>query len=369
MNSQEISISVEKTLDLIQNLIETKQGDPGRLRYIFESLQKGRPLFNSDRVYLERKIHAKTEILPPKPPSGRDELVKAIKKIIDWKVGDPGRLNYMLSAVKKGKELFQTDLNYLDKKLESLPKRRIKRIHPTMQKVPPIPEIEPEPKFEKSKTPESDITREFVIHLKADLKEAREIISNLKTELNSAHEIIRHLELKLIRQKQEMQNIKERKLAKKESIQDPAEFEDVQRSISDEEKAIHKQREISEDIKQQRVKLNQLVSYREEYEKRVRREQDMLNKQIKEENQRIVEKDKLVDELTRKQEEIKQSRAEREVILEQIKREQSKLEDELGRQRKELEKAKKEYDKLSKSSKNEDKSSDSKNKNNNSKKD
>ena len=76
MNSEDNWLPVGKTLELINNLIETKQGDPGRLKYIFESLQKGKPLFKTDQKYLEKKIHAKTIVEPPKPPSKLEENLK-----------------------------------------------------------------------------------------------------------------------------------------------------------------------------------------------------------------------------------------------------------------------------------------------------
>ena len=349
MNSQEISITVSKTLELITKLIETKQGDPGRLRYIFESLQKGKPLFKTDQSYIERKIHAQIIIEPPKSPSKREDLIKSIKRLIDWKAGDPGRLRYMFSTVSKGNQLFKTDQKYLEIKLKTI-KRGTPR---TRQEPKQKPSPKTMPKFEEIKPQESTITLDFVNHLKTDLKEARENISKLKIELGNAHEIIRHLELKIIRQKQELQNLKEGKVSETYEVYDNSELREIGQKISQEEKRIHKQKAASDELKQQRIKLNQLISYREEYEKRVDREKEILDQHIKEENQRIAKKDKLVDNLTKKQDEIKRSRAEREIILEQIKLDQKKLEDELSRQKRELEKSKKEYDDLVKRDQNE----------------
>ena len=58
MNSTENAISVIQTLDRIKQLIENEQGDPGRLRYIYEFIRKGKSLYRSDRQYLEKKINA-----------------------------------------------------------------------------------------------------------------------------------------------------------------------------------------------------------------------------------------------------------------------------------------------------------------------
>lgn len=71
-----ITIS-EELIEHVLYLIDAKKGDSGRLNYILSMLQDGRPLYISDRKYLESLIS--TYIEPSKRKSGPQQSVEELK--------------------------------------------------------------------------------------------------------------------------------------------------------------------------------------------------------------------------------------------------------------------------------------------------
>ena len=385
MNSTENTISVVQTLDRIKQLIENEQGDPGRLRYIYEFIQKGKSLYRSDRQYLEKKIHAEIVFEKPTPPSKEDELANSIQKLLHLRIGFPERLQFMLNRIRKNKPIFESDRKYLEKKLEQVPskfkkskKSSIKFVLP--HKIPTLKEESitksqlPDPIAAKSQE-EIKIANEKISKLQQELSESRnqivrsetsesksqkteellkiadEKIIKLQQELTESKETIRTLETTIEQKNKEIANKDEeiQKLMKKYSQMlentslENIELDKLKEKILDETEKIDKQKLMSEQIKVQKEKLEQLISYRKEYENRVIKEKELLENQIKFENQKIAEKDKIVEDLTKKQEQLERNRIERETILEQVKQEQIRLEEEISRQKEELERAKAEY--------------------------
>lgn len=341
-----------QTLEEVKKLIETQGGDPGRLRYIYEFLQKGRQLYRSDRIYLEHKLQAEITIELPKPPSKQEELMKNIQKLLELKIGFPERLQFMKKCLEKNKPLFKTDQKYLEEKLQSIPKKlqRRTKIQPqkfvlpkdiqTQERKPFVPKFIP--KFTRS-----EFSDDYVNQLKTELFTAKETIQKLNSELEIAKNTIREQETIIESQKQQLIELKKGILRPEEQkIPKSPEIEEIEKKILEETNKIEEQKSISEQIAKQKEKLNELISYREEYENRVNREKEILDEQIKIEKEKIAEKDKLVEKLTKQQEELNQSRAEREVILNQIKQEQETVDKEIERQQRELEKAKAEYEDL-----------------------
>ncbi|MDE1764340.1 MAG: hypothetical protein KGH88_08885 [Thaumarchaeota archaeon] len=67
----------DELIEHVLYLIDTKKGDNGRLNYILSMLQDGRPLYISDRKYLESLIS--TYIEPSKRKSGQQQSVEELK--------------------------------------------------------------------------------------------------------------------------------------------------------------------------------------------------------------------------------------------------------------------------------------------------
>ena len=130
-------ISTPDAILRIKKLIETKQGDAGRLQYISERLQNGKKLFHSDHIYLTNKISAEVIPIQIKEPTEYDEKIKDVKRLIGLKFGDPGRLRYILQTLEKNKELYHSDEVYLNNKIEQFNQyTEGKRIRKRIRKTP-----------------------------------------------------------------------------------------------------------------------------------------------------------------------------------------------------------------------------------------
>ena len=111
------SMEIHKKIMLVEKLIESGEGDTGRLNYIRECLEKHKPLFKTDQRYLEQKLEAITPTPAELPTS--DNRLSSIKQMLDLGFGDKGRITHIFETLKNGKNLFKSDQIYLEKKLEA----------------------------------------------------------------------------------------------------------------------------------------------------------------------------------------------------------------------------------------------------------
>ena len=105
-------LTVLKTIEKIEKLIEENSGDIGRLQHIVDFLKKKKPLYNTDRMYLESKINA--EIVFEEKTIKKESESEQIKKLMDSGKGDPGRLEHIQIMLKKKKNLYESDKKYLE---------------------------------------------------------------------------------------------------------------------------------------------------------------------------------------------------------------------------------------------------------------
>ncbi len=281
MSSEIPQISTPDAILRIKKLIETNQGDPGRLRYISETLQKGKKLFHSDQIYLNKKISADVIPIQIKKPEEPNEKLQTVKKLIALKFGDPGRLQYILQCLQSNKKLYHTDENYLELKNEqflrfSEGKRLKRRIRPS-----PKPETYEEPVSEKIEEkpvtpPPQDIPEKL-----QEIEEA--VLSPKPKETSDLFDLL-------------------------------DESPRVNLDIEKEREKISKIKHDHEQIKVQRDELSQLIAYRQEYEIKINREKEILENEIKIEQEKVKEKDKLVEELIKNQSKLIQTKTEREVF-------------------------------------------------------
>ena len=100
-------LSVLVTFDKFEKLIDEYSGDIGRLEHIVDFLKKEKPLYNTDRIYLESKINA--EIIFEEKIIKKVSESEQIKKLTDSGKGDPGRLEHIQIMLKKNKNLYESD--------------------------------------------------------------------------------------------------------------------------------------------------------------------------------------------------------------------------------------------------------------------
>ena len=80
-------LTVLDTIEKIEKLIDENSGDIGRLEHIVDFLKKEKPLYNTDRIYLESKINA--EIIFEEKIIKKESETEQIKKLTESGKGDP----------------------------------------------------------------------------------------------------------------------------------------------------------------------------------------------------------------------------------------------------------------------------------------
>jgi len=310
-------ISTPDAILRIKKLIQNNQGDPGRLQYIAERLQNGKKLFHSDHLYLTNKISADVIPIELKKPSEFDGKIKDAKRLLAFNFGDPGRLRYIIQTLERNKPLYNSDEIYLNEKMEQFHDftegKKLKKSIRTRFKVPePIEEIqEPIKEPEKPRVyPAQDIPERL-----QEIEEA--VLSKEPKRTSDLFDLI-------------------------------DDTSDVDIEIQEEREKISKLKHNHEQIKIQHDELSQLIAYRLEYEQKINHEKEILEKEIKIEQEKVKEKDELVAQLIKNQSKLLQSKTEREVLLEQIKIDKEKSDKELAKMLKELEELKEEYEELQK---------------------
>ncbi|MDH3278421.1 MAG: hypothetical protein OEM21_10025 [Nitrosopumilus sp.] len=319
MSTELQRISTHDGILRIKKLIQNNQGDKGRLEYIAETLQKGKPLFHSDQIYLNKKILADVSPAEIKKPTETDKKIKKVKRLISLRFGELGRLRYILQNLQSGKKIYHSDENYVELKTkEFLQFSEGKRLRRKIGAVIPT-----SPKPEKME----------------------EIFYEPPTELPKEQSIIQQPDIP-----KRLQEIEEAVLSKQKESSDLVDLlEDSSRvnlAIDIERQKINRLKSDHEKLKVQRDELSQLIAYRQEYEIKINHEKEILEKEIKMEQEKVNEKDKLVAELIKNQSKIIQTKTEREVLMKQIEIEKKKSDMDLAEEQNELKKVKKLYEVL-----------------------
>ena len=92
-------LTLSQTIENVQSLIDSGNGDPGRLYHILECLKNNKTLYHSDQNYLEKKLESSFSLEDkPEPATGSDVLPK-IQELINSGIGDPGRLQHIYDMI------------------------------------------------------------------------------------------------------------------------------------------------------------------------------------------------------------------------------------------------------------------------------
>ena len=121
--AQSEHLSLSQTISKVDALINSGNGDAGRLFYILEFLKNNKPLYRSDKIYLENKLQStfsvEDELIE------ENELLPRIKELIDSGNGDPGRLQSIYDTLSNNKQLYNSDADYLESKLHPITEKTI----------------------------------------------------------------------------------------------------------------------------------------------------------------------------------------------------------------------------------------------------
>ncbi len=109
------TLTPQETRAFVESLIAEGKGDHGRLTYILSVLNSGRTLYHSDQKYLDAKLAHQIGL---EEKIKVDESVESkIKKLITSGKGDTGRLQFILESIQNGKPLYKSDQSYLEGKI------------------------------------------------------------------------------------------------------------------------------------------------------------------------------------------------------------------------------------------------------------
>ena len=179
----------------IQRLIDSENGDIGRLRFILEILTKRDMIYNSDKKYLENKFGSKFILKQPEINSKKEEnVLKLIPKIMELGLGDPDRLKFIYQTLKKGKSLYKSDQKYLNSKfqiMKNILKKRYQKVGLVSEtRVKSYSRLITTEKLDKPSTPKPII---HIIDLNlSELKEIEsqgKIVAKLEEQIKSLPEI------------------------------------------------------------------------------------------------------------------------------------------------------------------------------------
>jgi len=110
-----VSLTPEETRAFVEKLMISGKGDPGRLNHILTILREGRRLYDSDQKYLDSKLSQ--EIGIQEKLKVEENVITKVQRLVTSGAGDVGRLQFILESLKQGKTLYRSDQQYLEAKI------------------------------------------------------------------------------------------------------------------------------------------------------------------------------------------------------------------------------------------------------------
>jgi len=285
-------LSLSQTISKVDTLIDSGNGNAGRLYHILEFLKNNRPLYHSDKIYLENKLESSFSV--EEESVEENKLLPRIKDLIDSGNGDPGRLQYIYDTLSNNKLLYHSDADYLESKLHPTIKETIV-VEPPKNPTPEIPKITKEIVESKpTQKPKGVLPKGW----------SQDIVSDDK--------------------------------------------ENIIKNIEEEQQKIKTQEKITDEINQQRTNLSQLISHRKEYEHKITQEKSSLESQIKEERVRIETQTNISNEIIAQKDELEKVKKERALVIDKIALGKNKISKDLLTQKRQLVQVQLEQEKIEK---------------------
>ena len=303
------SLTLSQTIEKVESMIDTGNGDSGRLYHILESLKNNKALYRSDRTYLESKLDAEFS-LKDEPSHTPTDLLQKITLMIDSGLGDAGRLQHIYDMISNNKILYHSDQKYLEQKLDSL-------AHPnSAQILPGTDSVQlPKHKQEPAKIPTQKVD---TLPPKPTPEKPVQLSDKLRGTMPKGWT----------------------------PPTDSTDLTGIYEKIKTEEQKLEDQKRMHDEINLQRSKLSQLILNRQEYEKQVKLEQSNLALQIKREQERIANQAHFSEEITSQKKELEKIKSERDDILKKISEEKAQIIREIEQQKKQLAQAQLEQEEI-----------------------
>ncbi|NDB63628.1 MAG: hypothetical protein EB170_07155 [Nitrosopumilaceae archaeon] len=277
------SLTVQETRAFVEKLMASGKGDPGRLAHILTILREGRQLYNSDKRYLDEKFSQ--EIGLQEQLKVDEDVITKTQKLITSGAGDTGRLQFILESLKKGKTLYKSDEQYLESKLGQ------KINYDTILSA----------KHDSDKT--IDVLKSQVSWANQKIASLESVIQEKMVQLQSAHK-------------------PQGTLPKGHTTQS---LDQIQRELAQEEANLSREKTEAERIKIEQSKLTQIILDRKEFEKQVAMEKENIKTQIEQERQNMETQNRLVEQIKAQEAQLETARRERDGIISQLQKEQADI--------------------------------------------
>ncbi|HSB84468.1 MAG TPA: chromosome segregation protein SMC [Nitrosarchaeum sp.] len=295
-------------INKIQDLIETNNGDVGRLYHILEFLKQDKSLYQSDQKYLENKLSSSFIIINDEKPE-ENQILPKIQTLINLGSGDPGRLQHIYDVLSKNKALYHSDQVYLEQQLES------NNIHKKNTEI----DFQNNIKIELEHKNKTNVSKEIIHKPTQITPKLRGLMpKDWNPPENNLHELT-----------------------------------GVYEKIKTEEELLNENKKIHDEINIQRSKLSQIILNRKEYEKQVALEKSILDSEIKEEHLNIQAQTKLSEQILLQKNELEKVKSERIELMKKIESEKDKVSKELEFQKNQLLQTRKEQEEIEKQIKDE----------------
>jgi hypothetical protein len=346
-------LSLVQTIEKVDSLIDSGKGDAGRLYHILEFLKNKRPLYHSDQIYLENKLNSLFDVEDAVVEEEGD-LISKIKKLIDSGNGDPGRLQHICDMITNNKSLYHSDAEYLESKLfptvsetystsyespeselltQTMPHETLSTLTQKTHIQGSMPKgwkstdnsneltdiskniVNEEKKIQQQQniSNEIDSNRLKLTELKSHRKEYEEKVSQERHSLESQIQSERlrietqtKLSRDIIAQKEELVKVKKERTGIIKNIDS-------------------KKSKITKDLSQQKRQLVQAQLEQEEIEKQIQTEQILLSKMTEEQKSRLIGQAKIAHEIKSKQAELEKTKQDCDDIVSQINEEKAKF--------------------------------------------
>ncbi len=284
-------LNYSETIDEILYLIETSEGDTGRLEHILETIKNKRHLYDSDKIFLEQMLGISFS-LDEEKQIPENKILAKIQKLIDEEIGDSMRLKHIHDTISGGKALYQSDQQYLENQL------KFHNLQPEEQTITP-PQEEQIVKEDDNKNKEFENPQRKLIATHGTMPKGWSPVDNDKNELMK-----------------------------------------LKQKIKEEEDKIISEENLSSELSQQRSKLNNLIQKRQQFENKVSLEQETLEKKIREEQEKITTQTKLAEQISSQRKELENVEKERAQILKKLERDKNLTEKDLKTRKEQLHEAK-----------------------------
>jgi len=360
-------ITQTQIIKRIASIIDANDGDVGRLSYILEFLKQDKPLYHSDHMYLENKLNMLFIIIDDEKPKENETLSK-IQKLIDSDDGDPGRLQHIYDMLSQNKPLYYSDQVYLENKFgtnnvplkNNVPhfdvktENKINRIN-KLEKEIKLPEVKHNPSkqpalklrglmpqdwhppennlneltgiYEKIKTEEKLLDDRQKIYDEINLQRSKlfQIILNRKDYEKQVSLEKTSLESQI---KEEHINIQTQTKLSEQIISQKEELEKVKSERNELMKKITIEKGIVvKDLQYQKSQLTQTQLEQEEIEKQIKQKQIFLSKMVEEQKSNLLKQAQIAREIKEKQTDLEKTKKECDDIVSQVTQEKAKLDE------------------------------------------